>query len=816
MADSKPINWAYPFNTTEASVNPLQYLTSMAKANDGFYPTGENGLWHGGVHFDKGTAAVFDQSSVRCIADGEVIAYRIDETYPISEYTEAIPQIKRVPFSSGFVLVKHTLQPPQPSHEAAAASGKTPPTLTFYSLYMHLQNWASYQAKAELPRPEFWEAASHIVNTKDQGLNVRAAPNISGTELAVLNKGAQITVGSPENDFCKLLSIISGAAKPALAPDSEGKLPGYVSFKLLKAQHEPKAKDSVVVLPRGISIKAGDLIGHLGTYQNHNGAAQPLLHLEVFSCEDVPGFINQSQAWARSLPETEKPLLRVHKNASRLITHRDDINADNPPRQTDAGNRIGVDLIIPQALLDRLPAASKIIVRTAVAGSNTPHITHWWRLDGLFADEDGNPINGWLAEQELITTRHSPWEWPGFQCIEDTGKPLEKLAYTFNAKGLLSDEEKQNYRTQISKADGGPILAIARLYDIVDTDKDGVLTREEIRTALGKPWHAQVLGQLITKYESEWFWNESKWNELDPLLEEEPGIPNQTWEVEKQRIEKLSWWREIAGQHGIDGGGKVWHIYPLQAIGNFKTGRKFIFTLETMQKIYPRLKTERDGDLLEIADELNTHIFLYKLDTPLRRAHFFSQIMQETGPQLNIEEGFVYKAESLNQIFRYFRRNPDKARRHGYEIHPGIKADGTRMNQTDFEAIANAAYGGRADLGNGDYATGDGWRFRGRGLKQLTGRSNYGALTRWHDQLIKNWPEDNVDFVETPELLLTIKYAVRSAAHFWITNKLYELADNGIGSKTIDSITQVINKNTSSYPERRANFDTLWSSKILE
>src|SRR5690606_2047763 len=146
------------------------------------------------------------------------------------------------------------------------------------------------------------------------------------------------------------------------------------------------------------------------------------------------------------------------------------------------------------------------------------------------------------------------------------------------------------------------------------------------------------------KYESEWFWNESKWNELDPLLEEEPGIPNQTWEVEKQRIEKLSWWREIAGQHGIDGGGKVWHIYPLQAIGNFKTGRKFIFTLETMQKIYPRLKTERDGDLLEIADELNTHIFLYKLDTPLRRAHFFSQIMQETGPQLNIEEGFVYKA----------------------------------------------------------------------------------------------------------------------------------------------------------------------------
>jgi hypothetical protein len=569
MADSKPINWAYPFPNTGATINPLQYLTNMAKAKDGYYPTGENGLWHGGVHFDKGTAAVFDQSSVRCIADGEVIAYRINETYPISEYTEAIPQIKRVPFSSGFVLVKHRLQPPQPSNGAATASEQSPPTLTFYSLYMHLQDWTGYQAKAELPRPAFWEAAIYIVDTKDHGLNVRAEPNTNGTHLAVLAKGTQVTVSHLEGDYCKLLSIVSGAAEPALTPDSEGKLPGFVAFKLLKAQHEPKAKDSVVVLDPGIAIKAGDLIGHLGTYQNHNGAAQPLLHLEVFSCEDVPGFISKSQAWARTLPETDKTLLKVHKDASRLITHRDDIKAENPPKLDDSGSQIGVDLIIPQALLDGLPATRKIKVSTPVAGSNTPQTTSWWHLDGLFVDTESNPINGWLAEQDLITTRHSPWEWQDFQCIEDTGTPVEKLAYTFNARGMLSEKEKQNYRAQISTADGGPILAIARLYDIVDADKDGVLTREEIRTALGKPWHAQVLGQLITKYESEWFWNKSKWDELDPLLAEEPGKPNPIWEIEKQRIEKLSWWKELAGQHGISEDGRAWHFQVIGLIGSF-------------------------------------------------------------------------------------------------------------------------------------------------------------------------------------------------------------------------------------------------------
>lgn len=569
MADSKPINWAYPFPNTGATINPLQYLTNMAKAKDGYYPTGENGLWHGGVHFDKGTAAVFDQSSVRCIADGEVIAYRINETYPISEYTEAIPQIKRVPFSSGFVLVKHRLQPPQPSNGAATASEQSPPTLTFYSLYMHLQDWAGYQAKAELPRPAFWEAAIYIVDTKDHGLNVRAEPNTNGTHLAVLAKGTQVTVSHLEGDYCKLLSIVSGAAKPALTPDSEGKLPGFVSFELLKVQSEPKTKDTVVVLDQAMLIKAGELIGHLGTYQNHNGAAQPLLHLEVFSCEDVPGFISKSQAWARTLPETDKTLLKVHKDASRLITHRDDIKADNPPKLDDAGSQIGVDLIIPQALLDGLPATRKIKVSTPVAGSNTPQTTSWWHLDGLFVDTEGNPINGWLAEQDLITTRHSPWEWPDFQCIEDTGTPVEKLAYTFNARGMLSGEEKQNYRAQISTADGGPILAIARLYDIVDADKDGVLTREEIRAALGKPWHAQVLGQLISKYESEWFWNKSKWDELDPLLAEEPGKQNPIWEIEKQRIEALSWWKELAGKHGMHVDGKAWHFQPIGLAGNF-------------------------------------------------------------------------------------------------------------------------------------------------------------------------------------------------------------------------------------------------------
>jgi hypothetical protein len=565
MNQSNPISWAYPFPGKDSSNNPLQLLTHMAQAKGGFYPTGENGLWHGGVHFDEGTAAAFDQSSVRCIADGEVIAYRIDERYPVSEFTDDIRLVQRAPFSTGFVLVKHSLQPPPLKNaDGSIAEGQTPPSLTLYSLYMHLLDWAGYQAQPDLPRPTFWETKRYTVNTQQDGLSVRSGPSKNTTKLSELSKGAEITIGRAEGEFSKLVSLISGTAQPALSADDEGQLPGYVSSDWLKPHSEPAECGKVVVLDSGVSIKAGELIGHPGLYQNHDSAAQHMVHVELFSCDDVPAFIAQSRAWASRLPDDQKTLLKVYKGASKLIPHRVNINTENPPKLDDDGTLIGVDLIIPQSLLDGLPASRKIQVKDAA--DNT---MHWWQLDGLFADANGNPIEGWLAEQEPITTRHSPWEWEGFQCIEETGTPVEKLAYAFNARGLLSADEQHNYRAQISKADGGPIVTLARLYDIVDTNSDGVLTSAEIQAALARPWHAQVLAQLVAKYESEWFWNKGKWDELDLLLAEEPGKPNLVWEVEKQRIERLCWWSELVGQHGISEDREAWHIQIIGLIANF-------------------------------------------------------------------------------------------------------------------------------------------------------------------------------------------------------------------------------------------------------
>ncbi|MDP2746524.1 hypothetical protein [Pseudomonas sp.] len=561
-------DWCYPF--APIAGHSLQHLTALSKAKGGFYPIGGNGLWHGGIHLDKGTSDAFDQSRINCMTHGEVVAYRVDEEYPVSTYNGTPPFQIRAPFSTAFVLVKHTLQAKAPATEDASKS--QPPALTIYSLYMHLKCWKDYLQNEKLERPAFWGSDLYTVNTRSNELNVRGEAKSNAPIVGKLTKGAQIRV-SGEGAFLKLEEVISGNTEPVLTPNEDGTLPGYVSSTFLTPKAQPKAMGSIVLLDPPVPIKAGDLIGHVGKYQNQSdGSPQELLHFEVFSCDDVPAFIGQSRTWAQNLPNEEKTLLKVHAGASKLIPHREDIKSGNPPKLSDAGAEIGVDLILPQNLLDALPAEAKIKVAASNTATGCTPETNWWRLDNLLADKDGQPINGWLSEQELITTRHSPWEWEGFDFVEDTDTPRSGLAYYLNTARRLSDDEKASYQGAIDQSDKGPVRT--RLYDIIDSNRDGKMTSKEIQAALKKPWHAQSISQLVTQHDSEWFWDSSRWDELDDLMGHSPDDPNQDWVEEKSRIRTLSWWNDVAGKHGINTDGKAWHVQPLALIGAFNTAAK--------------------------------------------------------------------------------------------------------------------------------------------------------------------------------------------------------------------------------------------------
>jgi predicted chitinase len=208
--------------------------------------------------------------------------------------------------------------------------------------------------------------------------------------------------------------------------------------------------------------------------------------------------------------------------------------------------------------------------------------------------------------------------------------------------------------------------------------------------------------------------------------------------------------------------------------------------------------------LAGIAEQINENAIEYKLDTPLRLSHFFAQVRQEAGAKCRVEEDFTYSSSGLIDLFSYFSRNRSEAELYGYKN--GVKYV-SRENQ---EAIANRAYANRN--GNGSVSSGEGWKYRGRGLKQLTGKSNYEIFRQKNLEI----HGENVDFINNPDLLSSdVKYVLRSAVSFWLSNRLYIKADQGDSDANVDSITAIVNLNTGSYQERKNHFKRIHKNEKI-
>jgi putative chitinase len=172
----------------------------------------------------------------------------------------------------------------------------------------------------------------------------------------------------------------------------------------------------------------------------------------------------------------------------------------------------------------------------------------------------------------------------------------------------------------------------------------------------------------------------------------------------------------------------------------------------------------------------------FAVNTPLRLAHFLAQCGHESGGFRITQENLNYSAKGLQGIFKkYF---PSEALALDYAKKP--------------QKIANRVYGGR--MGNGNEASGDGFKFRGRGYIQLTGRDNYKAFDAAVDDAIL----DNPDLVAT-------KYPLASAAWFWNKNKLNQLADKGNAPEVVTMITKRVNGGTIGLADRQKHFNEYYS-----
>jgi putative chitinase len=195
-------------------------------------------------------------------------------------------------------------------------------------------------------------------------------------------------------------------------------------------------------------------------------------------------------------------------------------------------------------------------------------------------------------------------------------------------------------------------------------------------------------------------------------------------------------------------------------------------TLDQLKQLLPKNKYVEHwhGALAQLFPD-------YEINTPQRMAAFIAQCAHESANFAILEENLNYRWQTLRKIFpKYF---PTDALAQDYASRPN-KA----------QAIANKVYANR--MGNGPEESGDGWKYRGRGLIQLTGRQNYS----WFAASLEISPE------EASEYLGTFEGAAQSACWFWETNNLNQWADKG----DILTLTKRINGGTIGLEDRKQHY----------
>ncbi len=214
------------------------------------------------------------------------------------------------------------------------------------------------------------------------------------------------------------------------------------------------------------------------------------------------------------------------------------------------------------------------------------------------------------------------------------------------------------------------------------------------------------------------------------------------------------------------------------------------------------LKAAEPGNAVQycqsILGGMNKYAAAYKINTRLRVAHFLAQIAHESGLKM-VEESGNYSAERMRQIFgcRGGSRNYDAGRD---DCKLGQLREKLWTEQAKYahnsKNLLSYVYANR--LGNGDEASGEGFRYSGRGMIQLTGKTNYKGFTDSHNA--RN-PDDPQDFVERPELLVDIiDYGVESAFYFWDSLSLNAAAD----ADNVVEVTRLINGGDIGLADRKA------------
>lgn len=661
------IVWPIPSNSRGSEFsNQESILSHLAGESTGQYTIGRSGMWHGGIHITEATtpwcalsgkapleAMDFPvpfkgEQAIRCMADGEVIAYRVCKDY-LTLGWESGP----LSFSGSFVLVKHYIQPGENE-----TSG-----LHFYTLYMHLAPYSAYEANAEnqwvtqdtlraysemdwlTAKLTSDKTSPQIAGHMPKGARVEWDPADSNLNATGNNKrqyGLVTLKGLPEETSSTLtpsqrywVVVDNNNIKPA-----PGAGPGWWRH-LLPPAKEVMVFDKTVSLSSPFAIKAGDPIGHMGYYQAPKDGgyeARYQVHIECTSMDDnLEKFLTNPEKVGE-----KNPLWLKYSPGLALFTK--DVAKGTFAKGSASTTRTGI-----------LPL-SKVTTET----DNSTKQEYWQlRQENAYVPK-GQAEPQLLSQYDLakLGFRTETSEPTSFDYLDGKNQPT----------GFFRNLIDSLYQAAIDDTRTSHALVkhnYQRLLDKIDSGSDRYSPMEYWR-ALHNPDYRDVIQKTIVKHPSDWYFKKGDaiWQPfLNALKKEAPE-----WKkYSEDFLDKMAWMQDVTSEKL---GPSLWHMHPIAFLGALikkNTGwahSKFANLLGSVESKndYSAYNVTKTGKSVPHYNSNLTKMTISEVIDAQRERNMFAtgrfQIIPETLKSavkaLSLDTSKLYDAAMQDQIFEQF------------------------------------------------------------------------------------------------------------------------------------------------------------------